>query len=80
MGVVLETKSLKSLDIAGGVKEMLKEQENAGAAYGVAVFKRRQHSVNQAYAVMTLEQLIRLLLIRDRVIERAIAADDDKQT
>jgi len=52
--VVIEAKATKALDLAGAVEEARAEAINAGAAYGVAVIKRRQHGVAAGYVVMTL--------------------------
>lgn len=52
--VVVECKATKTLDLAAAVKEAQREAENAGAAYGVAAIKRRQHGVADGYVVMSL--------------------------
>ena len=60
-GVVFECKNLKSITLSTIIDETLVEQANAKADYGIAIIKRRNKSVAQSYAMLTLEQLISLL-------------------
>lgn len=63
--VVVECKATKALDIAGAVNEAQREAEQAGASYGVAVIKRRQHGVAAGYVVMSLADFAALALAGD---------------
>ncbi len=58
---VWECKNTASIDLAGGITEMLQETQNAGVDYGFLVVKRRRKSTADAYAVMPLSQLCQLL-------------------
>jgi hypothetical protein len=59
---VWECKNTKALDFAGGLDELTKEIANDGVAeYGFLVVKRRRKSTADAYAVMSLSQLCRIL-------------------
>lgn len=58
---VWECKNTASIDLAGGIAETLQETSNAGADYGFLIVKRRRKSTADAYAVMPLSQLCRLL-------------------
>lgn len=60
-GVVLECKSTKTLELAEACDEAERERLQDGASYGVAVIKRRNRGVGQAYAVLPLSQLVDLL-------------------
>jgi hypothetical protein len=53
-GWVVELKATKQLDLAGALREAELEAQHAGVRRFVAVFKRRQQSVTEAYAVMPL--------------------------
>lgn len=64
-GWVFELKNHKSIDLAGWVDEARREQANARAQFGVVVAKRRGRQAREAYVVMDLEQLARLLRERD---------------
>lgn len=57
----LELKATKGIDLAGAMNELKVEQERAGAAFGAAVFKRRNHDTSRGYVVMELHQLAALL-------------------
>lgn len=59
--VILECKNVKSITLSAILGEALREQENAKAHYGIAIIKRRNRGAKEAYAVMTLEQLVSLL-------------------
>lgn len=52
---VVEAKATKTLDLAGGMRELNTEKANAGAAFGVCVFKKRNAPVADAYVVMSLD-------------------------
>lgn len=56
-----ECKNTQRIDLAGGIDELVKEIQNAGARYGFLLIKRRRKSVADAYAVMTFQQLVSLL-------------------
>ena len=58
---VWECKNTASIDLAGGITEMLQESQTAGVELGFLVVKRRRKSTGDAYAVMPLEQLCRML-------------------
>lgn len=62
--VVVECKATKQLDLAGAMKETAREVEEAGAGYGVAAIKRRQHPTAQGYVVMTLTDFAALIADR----------------
>ena len=58
---VWECKNTASIDLAGGITEMLQETQNAGARFGFLVVKRRRRSTADAYVVMPLSQLCDML-------------------
>lgn len=62
VGVCLEVKSCKTMDLAGWLREVEAEQANAGAHVGAVVAKKRG-TTNPAdwYAVLTFRQLVDLL-------------------
>lgn len=60
-GVVIEVKNEKQVDLARYQDETLKEQENAKAQVGFAVFPRRSHHIGKAYVLCTLDQMIELI-------------------
>jgi hypothetical protein len=60
-GVVIEAKNTQSIDLAGALDQAELEAENAGAALGIAVIKRRNRGVNAAYAVVSLDAMVRIL-------------------
>jgi len=64
LGVVLECKAHRSIDLAGFMDEAERERVNAGAEIAVVVVKRRQKPVGQSYAVLTLDALAELLRLR----------------
>jgi hypothetical protein len=64
-GVVVEAKNCARLEFGPWLDEAERERANAGAQFGIVVAKRRQRPVGEAFAVMTLEQLARLLAERD---------------
>ena len=59
-GLVIECKAVREITLAAFVDETEAERRNAGAALGVAVIKRRQKPVGDAYVVMTLAQFAAL--------------------
>jgi hypothetical protein len=62
VGVCLEVKNCKSIDLAGWLKEALLEQANAGAHVGAVVAKRRGTTdPAEWYALLTFGQLCDLL-------------------
>ncbi len=60
-GVMIECKAEKSIDLAGYMAEVAEEKAHADAQIGVAVVKRRNKGVDQAYVVMPLSQFAELL-------------------
>lgn len=54
-GVMIECKAERSIELAGYMDEVKTQTENAGADYGIAIVKRRNRPVKDAYVVMTLE-------------------------
>jgi Holliday junction resolvase len=60
-GVMIECKAEKAIDLAGYMDEVEVETANAEAQIGVAVVKRRNRPVDQAYVVMPLRQFVRLI-------------------
>ena len=64
INVVVEVKNTSKLDLAGWMKEVDKECENAGALIGVCIHKRRgigEANMGQQYVTMTLSDLALLL-------------------
>lgn len=61
MPVVLEAKAQKSFDLAGWIDEAKAEAKNAGVPMGIVVFPRRNHSMDEAYALLRLGDLMELL-------------------
>lgn len=59
--VMLECKNEKQITLSTYMDEVKAQTANAGAQIGVAVVKRRNRGVGDAYCVMTLEQLATLL-------------------
>lgn len=64
-GWCFELKNHQRIDLAAWVDEVRREQAAARAQFGVVVVKRRGRPAGQAYVVMELEQLARLLRERD---------------
>lgn len=64
-GWVFELKNYRDFRLAEWMDETRREQAQARAQFGVVVVKRRQRPIAQAYVVMELEQLARLLAERD---------------
>ena len=60
-GVVIECKAEKAITLSSYMDEVAVETKNAGATLGVAVVKRRNHSVGRSYVVMELETFVRLI-------------------
>lgn len=63
-GFILEAKDAARLEFSEWVRQARREADNAGVPYGAVVAKRRRAAVEDAYAVMDLETLGRLLLER----------------
>lgn len=62
VGVVLEVKAKKEMDLSGWVKEAETERRNDGADFGIVIAKKRGTTdVGEWYAVMPVEQLAALL-------------------
>jgi hypothetical protein len=55
-GYVCEAKATKAIDLAGAMDEARQEAVNASCGRYVAIVKRRNRPVAQAYVVMTLAQ------------------------
>lgn len=53
-GVVIECKNHARIDLAGWLAEAERERVNAGARFGVVVYKRRGCNAAKAYVVMDL--------------------------
>jgi len=60
-GVMFECKAVRTITLAQFMDEVKVQTKNAAARIGVAVVKRRQKSVGEAYVVMTLEQFVGLI-------------------
>lgn len=59
-GWMIECKAEKAIDLAGYMDEVEEQTANATAQYGIAVVKRRNRPVEDAYVVMTLATWVRL--------------------
>ena len=55
---VVEAKNWAKISLAAIMDETLVEQKNAKKRFGIAVIKRRNKNVKDAYVVMTLEQFV----------------------
>ena len=55
---VVEAKNWAKISLATIMDESLVEQKNAKKRFGIAVIKRRNKNVKDAYVVMTLEQFV----------------------
>jgi Holliday junction resolvase len=64
-GIVLEAKACRALELAAWVDEAERERLNARADYSIVVAKRRNKPTADAYAVLPLWQLVRLLRERN---------------
>ncbi|MGH3442011.1 MAG: hypothetical protein ACRDUY_08200 [Nitriliruptorales bacterium] len=58
---MLEMKDEQAIDLPGYLREVATQQVNAGIPFGAAVVKARRQSVGDAYLVMRLSDLPRLL-------------------
>ena len=58
---VVEAKNVAKIDLADFVRQANREAVNAGRDIGVAVVKRRNSNVKNAYAVTDLETFARIL-------------------
>lgn len=56
-----ELKAVKQIDLAKFVNEAQAESAAAGTRWGVAVVKRRNHTIEKSYVVMTLEDFVDLI-------------------
>lgn len=72
--VVVECKATKQIDLASAVREAQVESENAGAGYGVAVIKRRQHGVAEGYVVLSLADFAELVRPERRLADDEASA------
>lgn len=61
--IVFECKATRTIDLAGAVDEAQIEKDNAGADLGIAVIKRRMKPTAQAYAVLPLDEMVKLLCL-----------------
>ena len=59
--IVIECKNLGKITLSSIMDETAVERENARASIGLAVIKRRNKPTGQAYAVVTLVEMIQLL-------------------
>jgi hypothetical protein len=59
--VVVEVKDRQRLELAAWVDETERERIAAQAEYGLLIVKRRNRSAGEAYAIMPLGQMARLL-------------------
>lgn len=57
----VEAKAVKQIDLSRFVDEAEVEAANAGTRWGVAVIKRRNHSIEKAYVAMTLRTFTDIL-------------------
>ena len=57
---VVEAKNWAKISLSTIMDETLVEQKNAKKKFGIAIIKRRNKNVSQAYVMMTLEQWIDL--------------------
>lgn len=60
-GVVVECKAEKLITLSEYMDEVRAEKFNAAVQIGFAVIKRRQHSVERAYAVMEFENMLKVI-------------------
>lgn len=58
---VIECKATKQITLAEFMKETEAERQNAGADYGVLVIKRPRASIEDAYCVLPLRELVALM-------------------
>ena len=58
---VLEAKNHKTHDFSGWLQEAEVERQNAGAEFGFVVAKRRGKGASESYALMTLQQLCKIM-------------------
>lgn len=58
---VWECKSTQRIELAKGMDETKEETKNANVRFGFLINKRRNKSVGEAYATMTLAQLCEML-------------------
>jgi hypothetical protein len=75
-GIVWECKATKEITLAAFIDETERERKNADAELGIAVIKRRQRPVQDAYAVLRLEDLARLLRDLDNDCPTLAQGDD----
>lgn len=57
----VEAKATKAIDLAAFVTEAATENENTGREYPLVIIKRRNHTLDRAYAVMELHDMVRLI-------------------
>ena len=60
--VVIEAKCVKSITLAAFMDETEAEKLNAKADLGLCVIKRSRQPIEKAYAVMSLEEIVTLLI------------------
>ena len=58
---IAECKATQAIALAEGMNELESEIANAGVNFGFLLIKRRRKSIGDAYAVMSLRQLVALL-------------------
>jgi len=59
--IIIECKNVGKITLASIMDETEAEKNNAKADIGLAVIKRRNTSAGRAYAVVTLEDMVKLL-------------------
>lgn len=67
-GIVLEVKACKTFTLGPWCNEAERERINARADYGIVIAKRRQKATHEAFAILPLWQLVRLLTERDALV------------
>lgn len=58
---VIECKAARAIELATWIDETETERVNANADYGILVIKRRNKSVDKAYVVVPLWQMVQLM-------------------
>lgn len=62
---VLELKNHGTLHLAGWLKELAAEQQNASALFGAVIIKQRGKATDQAYVLTSMDVLLELLPRRE---------------
>jgi hypothetical protein len=72
ISVTIECKNTRSMDLAGGQRELAEEMKNAGTSWGFTIHKKRGTTdVGEYYAVLPVRVLALILraAIRERVVQ-----------